>query len=128
MCHLLDRENLMKRLRATCLLVGALVVAQVAMADAPRTVAITISHQRFSPDELPLPPGVQVKLLIRNADNLPAEFESNDLSREVIVPAHGRVTIYIGPLSAGRYRFFNDFNHAAQGWVTVGDPAHAGGN
>ena len=65
---------------------------------------------------------LQVKLLIHNQDSLPAEFESYDLSREVVVPGHSSVTVYIGPLSPGRYNFFNDFNHAAQGWVVVAAP------
>lgn len=47
------------------------------------------------------------------------EFESTDMSREVIVPAHAQTTIFIGPLDPGSYRFLNDFNHQMEGTVVV---------
>jgi hypothetical protein len=56
-----------------------------------------------------------------NDDDLPAEFESYDLSREIVVPAHGQVKVFIGPLKAGRYRFFNDFHQESEGYVVAGD-------
>lgn len=84
---------------------------------------LAILSSRFAPQELRLPAGVQVKLLIRNDSALPAEFESYDLSREVVVPGHTQVTTYVGPLKPGRYRFFNDFNHAMNGAMLVEDSA-----
>ena len=101
----------------------ALAFAAPALADDVVTKQLAISQHRFSPGELPVPPGVRVKLLVRNDDSLPAEFESYDLSREIVVPGHSQVTIYIGPLKPGRYRFFNDFDQSVQGWVVVGEPA-----
>ncbi len=89
-----------------------------AWADTP-TVELVIHNQQFTAQELPVPAHLKIKLLITNQDSLPAEFESYDLSREVVVPGHSTVTVYIGPLAPGRYNFFNDFNHAAQGWVVV---------
>ena len=89
--------------------------------DAP--VTLDIKDRGFVPQELPLPAGVKVELIIRNQDALPAEFESYDLSREVVVPAHGQVKVYIGPLDPGRYRFFNDFYQSAEGWVVVATTA-----
>jgi hypothetical protein len=88
-------------------------------ADAPAQ-QLAIHARGFSPTELTLPAGVQVQVVIRNEDDLPAEFESYDLSREIVVPAHGQVKVYIGPLDAGRYRFFNDFHQESQGWVVAG--------
>ncbi|MGA9855055.1 MAG: cupredoxin domain-containing protein [Gammaproteobacteria bacterium] len=84
---------------------------------------LQIQDQQFTVQELSLPADTKVKLVIHNQDSLPAEFESYDLSREVVVPGHSSVTVYIGPLSPGRYNFFNDFYHAAQGWVVVTAPA-----
>jgi hypothetical protein len=87
--------------------------------------AILVLHDgQFEPRELALPEGVKVKLVIRNQDPAPAEFESFDLSREVIVAGHGEATVYVGPLQAGTYQFFNDFNRAVQGAIVV---KHAGG-
>jgi len=94
-----------------------------ALADDPATLQLVIAQHQFSPKELPVPAGVRVKLLIRNDDALAAEFESYDLSREIVVPGHSQVTVYIGPLKPGRYNFFNDFDHAVQGWVVVGGSA-----
>ncbi len=89
-----------------------------AHAETP-TVELRIQNQQFTVQELSLPANTKIKLLVHNEDSLPAEFESYDLSREVVVPGHSSVTVYIDPLSPGRYKFFNDFNHAAQGWVVV---------
>lgn len=103
-------------------LLVALTAPTAAFAETP-TVELVIHNQQFTPQELSLPAGTNIKLVIHNQDSLPAEFESYDLSREVVVPGHISVTVYIGPLSPGRYNFFNDFNHAAQGWVVVTGPA-----
>lgn len=94
-----------------------------ALAGDPPAVRLSITTTGFAPQELKLPVGVQVKLLIRNEASLPAEFESYDLSRELVVPGHTQVTAYVGPLKPGHYRFFNDFNHAMQGAVVVGESA-----
>ncbi len=107
------------------LLVGAFTLSPAAFADT-LTAKLTIQNRRFTPQELTLPADTKVKLIIHNQDVIPAEFESYDLSREIVVPGHGRVTVYIGPLNPGRYNFFNDFNHAAQGWVVVAPTADKG--
>lgn len=99
----------------TAILLG--LTAGAAIAADPITLAI--KGQTFEPKEFSLPAGVKVELVVRNDDDLPAEFESYDLSREVVVPAHSQVKVYIGPLDAGRYRFFNDFHQASEGWVVV---------
>ncbi|HEY3644837.1 MAG TPA: cupredoxin domain-containing protein [Gammaproteobacteria bacterium] len=82
-------------------------------------VQIEIKAQAFAPAEIHVPAGVKIELHIVNDDALPAEFESTDLSREIVVPAHKDVKVYIGPLDAGRYRFFNDFHQQSEGYVVV---------
>ena len=109
----------MKFLLSFLALAGALVNAPPALAADPVTIRLAISNGQFAPRELHLPAGVKVKLLIRNDDGLPAEFESYDLSREIVVPQRAQVTTYVGPLKPGRYRFFNDFKPAMQGEVVV---------
>ena len=99
-------------------LIGAFALSSPAHA-ADLLPVLVIHGQQFEPGELALPAGTKLKLVIRNQDSLPAEFESSDLSREVIVPANGEVTIYVGPLEPGRYQFFNDFNRAMQGTVVA---------
>ena len=94
--------------------------ASLAVADSG-PLQIDIKAQAFAPAEIHVPAGVKVQLHIVNDDALPAEFESTDLSREIVVPAHKDVKVYIGPLDAGRYRFFNDFHQESEGFVVV-DP------
>jgi hypothetical protein len=89
-----------------------------AFADTP-PVQIDIKAQAFAPAEIQVPAGVKVELHVVNTDDLPAEFESYDLSREIVVPAHGQVKVFIGPLDPGRYRFFNDFHQESEGYVVV---------
>jgi|SRR5690348_3080857 len=106
----------MRRLaQSTALLLG---LAAGAVAADP--VTLSIKDQGFVPQEITVPAGVKVEVLVRNDDALPAEFESYDLSREIVVPAHGQVKLFIGPLDPGRYRFFNDFHQQSEGWVVVG--------
>lgn len=100
------------------LAVGAVAVTGTASAAGDPPVLI-LRNGQFEPKELVLPEGAKVKLIVRNMDDAPAEFESYDLSREVVVAAHGEAAIYVGPLQAGSYRFFNDFNRSMQGSVVV---------
>ena len=83
---------------------------------------LLIKDQAFQPQELRVPAGEKLELIIVNQDALPAEFESYDLSREIVVPPRGQVKVYIGPLDPGRYRFFNDFHQASEGWVVSAAP------
>jgi hypothetical protein len=75
--------------------------------------ALVIQGNRFVPEELVVPAGKKVKLLVENRDDTPEEFESHGLNREKIVPAHASVVLYIGPLSAGVYPFFGDYHEAS---------------
>ena len=107
--------------RAAYLSAAALLGLATAAAMAAEPLQIDIKAQAFVPQELRVPAGVKVQLIIRNNDDLPAEFESYDLSREIVVPAHGQVKVFIGPLDTGRYRFFNDFHQESEGWVVASD-------
>jgi hypothetical protein len=80
--------------------------------------SLVIKDHRFQPAELTVPAGSKIKLLIENRDDTPEEFESHALNREKVIAAHGKATLYIGPLEAGRYPFFGEFNEAsAQGVI-----------
>jgi hypothetical protein len=106
------------RLLLTYILAGIFTIPDFAFAADPLPV-LAIHDNQFEPKQLSVPAGVKVKLVIRNLDGLPAEFESYDLSREVVVPGHGEVAIFIGPLDPGSYQFFNDFNHEMHGTIVV---------
>ena len=79
---------------------------------------IVIRDHKFEPAELTIPAGKKVKLLIENKDSTIEEFESYELAREKIIPGNSSTSLYIGPLKAGRYPFFGEFNQSsAQGVV-----------
>ncbi len=87
-------------------------------ADADFT--LRVKDHRFQPAEITIPAGKKISLSVENQDSTPEEFESYGMNREKIIAGHGTVTIYIGPLSAGRYTFMGEFHaDTAQGAITA---------
>jgi plastocyanin len=81
---------------------------------------LQIKNHRFEPAELTVPAGKKIKLLVENLDATPEEFESHELNREKVIAGNSKATIYIGPLSPGKYPFFGEFNEAtAQGIIVA---------
>lgn len=91
-------------------LLAACLVASCAANAQDVDSALVIRNHRFEPAELRVPVGKKIRLTISNQDSTPEEFESHELNREKIVPANGKVTVYVGPLTPGRYPFFGEFN------------------
>ena len=83
------------------------------------TFNLTIHDSKFEPSTLQIPAGKKIKISIRNARTKPAEFESHDLNREKVIPPGTTATIYVGPLSAGTYGFFDDFNQSVRGQIVA---------
>ena len=91
----------------------------MALAEDP-TAQLTIRNHRFEPTELQVPANVKVKLVVKNADDTPEEFESVELRREKVVPGGQEIIVYIGPLQPGTYEFFGDFHpQTARGHLIV---------
>lgn len=109
----------------SCLVLGAAAIPSYASAANPSQMLV-IHDNQFEPRQLYVPADVKLKLVIRNLDGLPVEFESFDLSREIVVPGHGEVTFFVGPLLSGNYQFFNDFNHGMQGTIVAKPGANKG--
>jgi plastocyanin len=81
---------------------------------------LTIKDHQFQPAELTIPSGTKIKLLIENQDATPEEFDSYPLNREKVIAGHGTATIYIGPLTPGRYPFTGEFHATtAQGVIVA---------
>jgi hypothetical protein len=86
-------------------------VPEAADADTLRT---SIKDHRFQPTELKAPANTPIKLVIRNLDPTPEEFESKTLRVEKVVAGNSEITIRLRPLAPGRC----DFNEAtAEGAV-----------
>ena len=108
-------KNLL-RLLGCGLLAGTI---SVATATEPE-IHLTLKDHRFVPAEAIAPAGQKVRLVIENQDSTPEEFESYSLNREKIVPAGGKIVVFVGPLKPGRYEFFGEFNaQTARGWLVV---------
>jgi hypothetical protein len=101
------------------LLFYALVLSSSA-AYAADEYSLTIQEHHFAPEEIKVPSGKKVKLLIENLDPTPEEFESYALNREKVIPGKAKAVVFIGPLKPGRYAFFGEFNQkTAQGAVVA---------
>lgn len=90
-------------------------VAVPAIAEEVPSYPIQIKAHSFAPASLRVPAGVRIKLMVKNTRGLPSEFESFDLNREKVVPSGTTVTVWVGPLSPGTYKFFDDFNPGSRG-------------
>lgn len=99
------------------LLLAALLAGSGPAAAAEReSYTLTIKNHRFDPVEQRVPANRKLKLIIRNLDPTPEEFESYSLNREKIVLGNGKITLFVGPLTPGTYKFFGDFHQdTAQG-------------
>ena len=84
---------------------------------------LKISNHLFYPDTIEVPAGVRFKLLIDNQDATPEEFESFELNREKVIMGQSKTSVFIGPLKAGTYPFFGEFNpETAQGKIIASSP------
>jgi hypothetical protein len=81
---------------------------------------LTIKDHKFDPAELVIPVDTKVKLVVKNMDATPEEFDSKDLRREKVIPGGQEAIVYVGPLKAGTYKFMGEFNPStAQGRIVV---------
>jgi plastocyanin len=111
---------IMTPLRALVVLVllGA-ALARPAVADDAVNIVIAIKDHHFVPSEVTAPAGRKLRFTVRNEDSATSEFESSDFHREKVVLAGGEITVYVGPLDAGRYEFFDDFHPQTRGHLVV---------
>ncbi|MFC5583041.1 cupredoxin domain-containing protein [Rhodanobacter terrae] len=91
-----------------------------AIADDLPEFTLVVKNHVYQPSELKVPAGTKFKIIVRNEDATPEEFESTDFNREKIVLPNSSITVYVGPLRAGNYGFFGDFHQAtAKGRLIV---------
>lgn len=81
-----------------------------AAADTGPEFKLVIKDHHFAPAELKVPAGQKLHIVVENQDPTPEEFESNDFNAEKVVGGKDTITVIIGPLDAGRYEYFGDFN------------------
>ncbi len=103
----------------TPLVVATLLAGLLSGAPAARaqdSLLLEFRQHRFVPARIQVPANVKFRLQVKNNDDTADEFESTDLNREKLVPPGQTVTVFLGPLSPGEYKFFGDFHQdTAQG-------------
>ena len=114
----------MRPLLAVLLVLGAAFGAALplpARAEDPPVFRLQMKDHQFEPARLVVPPGIRFVLMVRNADDTPAEFESGALSVEKIISAGREATVRLGPLKPGEYAFMDDFHQDAKGSLVVSE-------
>lgn len=91
-------------------MVFALIMAKPVMADDEPVFKMTIKDHQFQPSTLNLPAGVKVKILIKNLSPEREGFNSFDLNRDKTVSEGEEVTVYLGPLDPGSYKFWSRYH------------------
>lgn len=115
--------------RVAGLLIVPLVVGIFPAArGATQDLELRIKNQAFQPDVLTIPAGQRVKIVIKNEDALPAEFESTDINREKVIPGGTTIPVWVGPLTASTYKFYNDFHPQSTGQLIVVAPSASPGS
>ncbi len=90
-----------------------------ARADDAVTLSLTIKDHRFDPADVHAPAGKPIMFAVKNLGSTAAEFESSALHFEKVIAAGGEAVIHVGPQQPGRYKFFDDFHRATEGFLVV---------
>jgi|GEM_PF-1981574 len=86
-------------------LVSLLICMMVPAFAAEPEFLILVKNREFVPAVLSIPTAEKVRNTVENQGATAEEFESYSLNREKHIPPNSRITLYIGPLSAGRYLY-----------------------
>jgi hypothetical protein len=102
-------------------LVGALMLAlsaQPALAEEP-VFEIEMKDGVITPLRLEVPAKTRFKIVVKNTGQTPAEFESTELRKEVVVAPGASAPLIIRTLDPGEYKFFDEFQPSAPPAVLV---------
>ncbi len=84
-------------------------VSQVAHGQ-DNSYVLTFRDNKIEPAELQVPAGVEFKLVVKNADQTPEEFESGDLKIEKIIAGGSEAEFTIKALEPGTYEVYGEFH------------------
>ena len=108
------------KLRSTLMMSAALALFSLSAQAATPEYHITIKDHKFEPATIEIPANTKIKLIVKNEDATPEEFESHDFKREKIIAGNSTAKIMVDPLAPGEYKFFGEFNEkTAQGKLVV---------
>jgi plastocyanin len=92
-----------------------------ASASDKKEFTVVIKNHQFEPSSLTVPAGEKFRLIVDNQDPTPEEFESHALSREKIIQGNSKGIILLGPLKAGSYEYFGEFNEDTAKGIIVAE-------
>ena len=98
----------MKRAALTLAMLCVVTPSAGRAADEP-VFQIEMKDGVITPPRIEVPAKTRFKIIVKNTGKMPAEFESTELRKEVVVPAGGEAPVIIRTLDAGEYKFFDDF-------------------
>jgi len=104
------------------LIAGALLAiafTPLATAAQEHSLSISVKNHQFQPAQISAPANVPIVLTVKNLDPTPMEFESVSLRVEKVITGGGTGTVRLRPLSAGSYKFFDDFHQQTNGVLVV---------
>lgn len=105
---------------STLSLLLALIGAPAWANDNVQNFDVIIKDHKFSPEVVEVKAGTKFTLTVKNMDATEEEFESHELNREKIIKGGDSKKFNLGPLTAGEYNFFGEFNpKTAQGKIIV---------
>ena len=102
------------------LLLSLMLLPSLVLAADPEFTLVIRDH-RFDPTEFRVPAGKKIKLIIDNQDATAEEFESHPLNREKVIPAKSKSSVFVGPLTKGRYPFIGDFHEKTANGVIIAE-------
>ena len=113
------RMNRLHRTGGSLTLLAALaLLARPACAE-DAEIVLRIKDHQFVPSEISAPAHQRVKIVVKNEDGAPAEFESVDFHREKVVQPGREISVFVGPLDAGSFEFFDEFHPGARGHLII---------
>jgi len=92
------------------LLLGGMLLGGAAAAAPLPTYELSLRDGHFTPPQLVVKAGERFKIVLTNAGQGPAEFESTPLRVEKVLSPGVTTFVVIHPLKPGEYPFFDEFN------------------
>ena len=115
----LKSTDMMRKLTLAALCAFAMLGGSPSQAQQATEIRLTYSNGQFQPSQVTAPADKPVTFRVKNLDAKAMEFESTSLRVEKVVAAKSEGVINVRALKPGRYEFYDDFNAAARGALTV---------
>ncbi|HJV06882.1 MAG TPA: cupredoxin domain-containing protein [Chromobacteriaceae bacterium] len=100
-------------------LLATLLSCSALAADEMPTFRLDMKDGKLTPARITVPAGKKFRLEVVNSGRTPAEFESTPLRKEKVLGPGAQSALVFQPLSAGEYKFFDEFHQVTGQGVIV---------